>query len=345
MTANVAGARRAMFTPTLDALLVGGASLVVLPMLVALATRPWKGNDHGALFVGGILLNWPHFMASYGVLYGQRDARRQHPLATLWVPAALALYCVTALALPSPLMGNALIVVGGLYLARHYTGQAWGMMASYAFVGGVRFEDGERRLVRLGLDLAMGWHLVWAAQQSIGLVSAAAVPAVQTAYARAWLLLAAGFVLSAAGVGLCARRLGRLPPARVLLPWLALFAWYVAMAIEPTALYVAQLAHAAQYLVFPARVEVNRAGRSPRAALAWWALWTVVGLAVFEGFEPLFGLGLGLTAGGADAGLARNATGVVISAIAIHHYVIDGVLYKLRNPEVRRSLFSHLEER
>jgi hypothetical protein len=29
-------------------------------------------------------------------------------------------------------------------------------------------------------------------------------------------------------------------------------------------------------------------------------------------------------------------------AIAIHHYFIDGALYKLRHPEVTRHLFAHL---
>ena len=33
------------------------------------------------------------------------------------------------------------------------------------------------------------------------------------------------------------------------------------------------------------------------------------------------------------------------SCIAIHHYFIDGAVWKLSNPQVRRELFSHLSER
>jgi hypothetical protein len=34
---------------------------------------------------------------------------------------------------------------------------------------------------------------------------------------------------------------------------------------------------------------------------------------------------------------------VVVSAtVGIHHYFVDGTLYKLRNPDVRRDLFAHL---
>ena len=33
---------------------------------------------------------------------------------------------------------------------------------------------------------------------------------------------------------------------------------------------------------------------------------------------------------------------VLIYVVVIHHYFIDGALYKLRNPQVRRDLFAHL---
>ena len=33
-----------------------------------------------------------------------------------------------------------LIAVASAYLAWHYTGQVWGMMASYAYLEGARFE-------------------------------------------------------------------------------------------------------------------------------------------------------------------------------------------------------------
>ena len=64
-------------------------------------------------------------------------------------------------------------------------------------------------------------------------------------------------------------------------------------------------------------------------------------LAVFEGIEPLFRVCFAV-AGGGETGLARLVSTVLISGIAIHHYFIDGALYKLRNPQVRRDLFAHL---
>jgi hypothetical protein len=60
----------------------------------------------------------------------------------------------------------------------------------------------------------------------------------------------------------------RVPPIRVLVPWLALFVWYAAMALHPAALQLVQIGHALQYLPFPMRVEMNREIAKPIVAPA-----------------------------------------------------------------------------
>jgi len=66
--APVESAPRAVLVPWLDALLVGGASLVVLPLLLLLTERPVKEVAGGTLVLLGVLFNWPHFVASYHLL-------------------------------------------------------------------------------------------------------------------------------------------------------------------------------------------------------------------------------------------------------------------------------------
>jgi hypothetical protein len=39
----------------------------------------------------------------------------------------------------------------------------------------------------------------------------------------------------------------------------------------------------------------------------------------------------------------RDAFGTFVLLINIHHFFIDGAAWKLRNPEVRRELFAHVE--
>jgi hypothetical protein len=343
--------RRALFTPVVDALCTGGLSLVAIWLVVSFGPRPLKGHDYGTLFVLGLLLNWPHFIASYRLLYATGESIRRYRAASTWVPAALFLWCLVALltAADHPAVTNSLLVVSSVYLARHYTGQTWGMMASFSHLEGMPFSTGERRLVRWSLDLLMVWHGLFAAVQTFGLVSIDAARWLARIYPHATVLRIAALVVGGVGLVGYARRHRRLPPVRVLLPWAAVNVWYVALAEDTTALLAIQLGHALQYLVFPVRIEVNRAhrrgqgamatGRDWPIALASYAAWTVVGIAVFEGMEPLFRLCFQV--GGGDGPMPGVAASAFISAIGIHHYYIDGALYKLRNPEVRRDLFAH----
>jgi hypothetical protein len=337
---------RAVMAPWFDALAVGGASLLILPALLLLVPGSLRTFAGGSLVLLGVLFNWPHFIASYFLLYASKQSVARHPFAAIAVPLILAVYTLAAVIVAGqhPLPANLLVVASGVYLARHYTGQAWGMMASFAHVGGVSFTPGERRLFRLGLDLLMGWHVIWAFRQSARLISPALQGPVARVYAWSFWLLGLAFAVGLVGLAGFARRNRRLPPLRTLLPWLAIHVWYLAMARDPSALFLVQIAHAFQYLSFPMRVQINRGGGGPR--VDWkrvaivWGSWILIGLAVFEGLEPLFRVGFEATGG--QGPLPVVLSGAVISAIAIHHYFVDGALYKLRNPEVRRDLFAHL---
>jgi hypothetical protein len=44
---------------------------------------------------------------------------------------------------------------------------------------------------------------------------------------------------------------------------------------------------------------------------------------------------------GVDEAMLRTGT-IVGAFLGLHHYITDGVLWKLRNPDVRRQLFAHL---
>ena len=154
----------------------------------------------------------------------------------------------------------------------------------------------------------------------------------------------AAFVVGAVGLAKMRRRIGKLPPTRSLVAWVAIFVWYAAMARDPKAIFWVQIAHALQYLEFPVRVEMNYATRRRVASLAGhMAVFgilligvsilmsqvvpraTMMVLAEWLGEEP-----------------GRVAPVLILSFINIHHYFTDQVAWKIRNPEVRRDLFAHV---
>src|SRR3954468_8904808 len=249
----------AIISPTVDLLLAGGFSLIVFVLLLISGRTDLVLIGAGAQAMIAGFVNMPHFMASYRIVYRDRASILRHKWASIYVPALLIAYIALALweAQYSPVLVIALVTIAGTYLAWHYTGQVWGMMASFAYLEGISFQKDERLLIRTGLRILLVWHLAWFLYTQLRDPSK-----VETLYkvVSAGTILA--FALGAAGLYRLWRRTGKVPPLRAIVAWLAIFAWYAMMARDPKAIFWIQMAHALQYLAFPVRVEMNRAGKA-----------------------------------------------------------------------------------
>lgn len=346
-----------MLAPWADVLFVGGASIVLVLLWACFDFDLTSTNAMKRFLFINFVLNAPHFMASYKLLYGSPDKRRRHPGVTWVMPAILAAWSILGLVIyrDSRLVMEALVGAGAVSLAWHYTGQAWGMMASFAYIHGTGFAPRERRLIRANLFALMTFHVVWALvivrrifEPRAGEVGAGLLPAADglSLYRAVAILAASSVLVGLAGLVLFARRTGRFPPLRVLVPWIAVHLWYVLIYNEPGALFWVQNAHALQYLVFPMRTEINRLALGGRALdrvgrawrmVRWYVLVVAAGLVVLWVLPWLARTqGRALGFGGLPVELA------IISFVNLHHYFIDGVIWKIRNPAVRRDLFSHL---
>ncbi|MFT4824238.1 MAG: hypothetical protein ACJASY_003821 [Halioglobus sp.] len=137
------------------------------------------------------------------------------------------------------------------------------------------------------------------------------------------------------------RRAGHSPTPQILASWLAVYLWYLVLNFEPNAYLFVQLSHALQYLIFPLRIELNRSqpdvtkGAVIKQILRcsrYYMLLILAGLIVFYFPDLLFG---GRTQ---VYGFAL----LVSTAVSIHHYFVDGYIWKISNKEVRSILFSHV---
>jgi hypothetical protein len=330
----------AILHPVVDLLCVGGLSiLVLLPLLlsgrpdlvlIGAGTQAWVAT----------LVNMPHFMASYRIVYRSRESIMAHRWASMGIPALLALWIVVAVwqANQSTAMVALLVAVASGYLAWHYTGQVWGMMVTFALLEGTSFTQQERWLVRGSLRFLLAWHLTWFVHTQVAAVQ------VDGLYRIMSVGTAGAFVVGVVGLAVMRRRIGRFPPARSLVAWLALFVWYAAMARDPKAIFWVQIAHALQYLEFPVRVEMNYAVRRHATSLAGhMAMFGValIGISVLMAqVVPRATMMVLAEWLGEEPG--RVAPVLILSFINIHHYFTDQVAWKLRNPEVRRELFAHV---
>ena len=335
--------RASVISPVLDLLCVGGLSLLFFVPLLLSGRRDLVLIGVGAQAWLATVINMPHFMASYRLVYRSRESILRHRWASMYVPAILLVYIAIALwqAQESSWMVVVLVSVSSAYLAWHYTGQVWGMMASYSYLEGASFEKRERFLIRTGLRILLAWHVTWF------LYTQLRNPA---AVRPAYLLISAGtvvaFALGAIGIGMMRKRTGRMPPLRALVAWFSLFVWYAVIARDPKALFWIQIAHALQYLAFPLRVEINTTKtrlRDHTAFIKHMVLYGVVLLAVsffISLVVPASAMSVVGNMFGEEPGKAAPI--MILMFINIHHYFTDGVIWHISNPEVRRELFAHV---
>jgi hypothetical protein len=346
VTPAAAAPRPAIISPLIDALCVGGLSLLLLlPLLL---------SGRADLVIVGVgmqawiaaLVNMPHFMASYRLVYRDRETINAHRWAAIYVPLILIAYIAFAVwqSRETDLYVSILMTVQGAYLAWHYTGQAWGMMATYTYLDGRSFQQVERRLIRGGLYLLLAWHVAWFFRWGFGETRFG--PLLESLYFILSVLSAVALVGGLVGLAMMKARTGRFPPARALIAWGAIFVWYAAMARDPRAIFWVQIAHALQYLMFPVRVEINRTRRSgsgPSRLVTHMAAYLIVLLAVSVAMAvwiPARAMDVVADWLGRRPGEVTALS--LLAFLNVHHYFTDGVMWKLRNPAVREDLFGHL---
>ncbi|HJR34037.1 MAG TPA: hypothetical protein VJ817_03765 [Gemmatimonadales bacterium] len=346
VTPAAAAPRPAIISPLIDALCVGGLSLLLLlPLLL---------SGRADLVIVGVgmqawiaaLVNMPHFMASYRLVYRNRETINAHRWAAIYVPLILIAYIAFAVwqSRETDLYVSILMTVQGAYLAWHYTGQAWGMMATYTYLDGRSFQQVERRLVRGGLYLLLAWHVAWFFRWGFGETRFG--PLLESLYFILSVLSAVALGAGLVGLAMMKARTGRFPPARALIAWGAIFVWYAAMARDPRAIFWVQIAHALQYLMFPVRVEINRTRRSgsgPGRLVTHMAAYLIVLLAVSVAMAvwiPARAMDVVADWLGRRPGEVTALS--LLAFLNVHHYFTDGVMWKLRNPAVRADLFGHL---
>lgn len=337
---------RSIFSPNVDLFTTGALSLLTAAIVLVVGPQFFIDANFAQLVVIATLVNGAHFAASYRMLYFNRREILRYPQASIRVPALLLGYCLWALYTAATLSYGggvwiqALLVAVAYYLAVHYTGQTWGMMSSFAYVENLKFSTCERRLFRTALNFLMLWQILWATklvpdQPSYVVAALPILDQVQEA------LIALAILLGICGFISISKRLGKLPPLRVTTPFAALLGWFALLNYIPGSLVIVQFFHALQYLIFPVRVEANRVNRikgdsqarPTRHLLEYTASLLAVAAIVFLLVPNLI----------RSWGTGYEAYAIVfVSFINIHHFYIDGVIWKLGSQAVREDLFAHL---
>lgn len=319
-----------------DFFFAGGASILLWIVIIFFQI------DVKVPFTLLFFANFPHFSATIYRLYQSPQHTRQFPVTAWGLPflfIALIFSCFRYPEIVFPYLGM-------LYLfwsPYHYAGQTIGLTTIYARRSG--FVIG--RTQRLALTSFLLSTVVYAVTSGPSASLNVGMPIVWPSF-PGWLGAAAqtvmcvsALVFAGFAVAFCIHQ-KRLVTPIVFLPALAQFIWFVPGPTTKTFFLFVPVFHSLQYLLIAClvqlkvRLDVEGAERSWKRvraeALRWGVRNVVGGTLLFVGLPLLF------------SRFSPLAIWVVVAAVNIHHFFVDGVIWKLRDSSNASALMTNIVE-
>ncbi|MCW8132166.1 MAG: hypothetical protein KIS92_17600 [Planctomycetota bacterium] len=346
------GARKVCFIhPVVDFLLAGGASIVVFVLL----RNFHSGVRSEAVYTLSAQLmwvcNWPHFAATSFRLYHSKENIRQYPLTALVIPWVVTAGVLGAMA--SPLhFAPFFVMIYLLWSPYHFSGQTVGVAMIYARRSGFKVGPVERFFLSSfvfgtficttihGHTSTLGSDYFGIRGPGLGL------PLWLWRFSEFWVYIA-GFMFLVLMLHGCLRN-RRFPPLMMLLPPVAQFIWFmpVAGANWPSFAEFVPFFHSLQYMLIAwsmqlkEKMDMEGIEPSPWYVLGESARWGLINFVV--GALLFFGIPHGLSqAFGIPIMLSM---GVFTAGVQIHHFFVDGVIWKLKSTRVSSPLMMNVED-
>ncbi|MEQ1758209.1 MAG: hypothetical protein ABL986_07815 [Vicinamibacterales bacterium] len=349
-TPVTAGARRPFFVNLpIDVAIMGGLSiaLYVVLWLVNANVRTSTVISLGATLVW--IINYPHFSATSHRLYRSRDNRRQYPLTAYLVPVLLLIGAWLSLQSPTG-VAPYFVKFFQIWSPYHFSGQTFGIGMLYARRAGVSLSPIERTCLRwfiysTYLSLIATIETGVRQYQFFGVT----YPALGIPVVLSQIALYAMYALGLAVIALLIVRplvRGQTVASMTLLLATTQFVWFGLGQRLPSFAEFIPAFHSLQYLLvawsvhLKERLDEGGEAGSRQFVTAQSADWLMTNM--LGGFALFWGLPHAASwIGGYDLNLT---TAVFFAAIQIHHFFVDGVIWKLKNPRVLSPLLVSLDD-
>ena len=363
---------RYLFGPVIDFLCLGGSTLLLLPIVLAIGDSDNYPGMASIMLIVAHLLNHPHFAASYQIFYrgfGEkaltpalgRSMQLRYFVAGVAVPAALVLVFLYGIVAADARMLGYCANLMALAVGWHYVKQGYGMLMVDAVLKRRFIADGTKKVLLVNCYVAwaaswMGFNAIASKQDLWGLAYYSfAIPQPVIATATAIAAVTGGAAILA--LGLQWRRSGALPVNGVIAYFVSIYAWLMFVAINPIWALMVPALHSVQYLVVVGRFQLNyerdhltdREYKPKSLLRRYFGEWPLPHVAVFFVAAGAIGwLGFWGLPGVFDAlvpydDLALTPTlflFVFWIFINVHHYFMDNVMWRRENPDTKKYLFS-----
>jgi hypothetical protein len=330
----------------LDSAVIGGLSIAVFIGMWIFASGGSASADASRIAaVLSLFVNYPHFSATNYRLYQSVDNIREFPVTALALPIVMVCFVAAALWQPA-VIAPYLMTLYLLWSPYHYSGQTVGITMIYARRAG--FDLGRWGRFALSAFVFSTFIVSLVHRQPHGTreMFGIALPPIpfpvwfDSALTVAMYVAAAAFAVF---VVVWSGKHRRLIPPIVLLPAAAQFTWFI-VGVRAELFYVfVPLFHSLQYLYIAWAMQMAlrsgatrpaRPARSIGAETLWWGISNYVGGIGLFIVLPLLVRWVDLP--------FLVVTGTVVAAVNIHHFFVDGVIWKLRNAPVTSALMVNI---
>ena len=305
-------------------------------------------NVYDAAVLANILvwvINHPHFSATNHRLYRSRDSMMQFPVTAIGVPALLVILLTAALLMPTTI-GPWLVKLFLIWSPYHFSAQTMGIAQLYAKRADFIFSPSTRKAL---IFFVFGTYL----GPTLAAEGYNALPSYYGITIPVFGLPADLFILYKTGIQLAglaclvllmrdAWKQDKRIPLMMLVAPTAQYMWFIAGAGLNGFQEFVPAYHSLQYLFIAWAINLKERtdeGNTPRTKMRaglesarWFSLNVAGGVFLF--------FVLPLLAGKAFTTDPYAAAGITLAVVQIHHFFVDGVIWKLRNPRVSQPLMT-----
>ncbi|MFV2055801.1 MAG: hypothetical protein ACC707_05000 [Thiohalomonadales bacterium] len=325
-----------------DIFFIGGASFLLYFGLMFFYSDIRTPEIITAGVILSWLINWPHFSMSTYRLYQNKANIRRYPFTAYAIP--IIVFCGVILSFKYPLIVAPIFIkLFMIWSPYHFAGQTIGITFVYAMRAGINLTTLEKKVFAYFIFLTFFVSTIRAEVSREGYsfysikYPSFAVPQwiADIAEYGLWLSLFALAIL----VVRWSYKNKQFLPLIVILPAATQYLWFIQSVYKPSFQEFVPMLHSLQYIIIAwglqlkEKIDIKKITPS-RKYVVWetarWLSINFVGGVILFFMLPKIGSLLNFS--------AFFSIAVVFAAVQIHHFFVDGVIWKLRNSAVAHPL-------
>lgn len=254
--------------PITSFLSIGGLSIIVLIGAYLFLPSDQEANRVSWIFYyAALFVNWPHFLASYVILYNEQGVRIKSQFRYQWagiiVPLILIVWIVYTVVSQIPNLMGYMVNLMFFTVGWHYVKQTYGLAMAQAHLYNYKLTNIERETLKFTLYMVMIVNLIWSNQNSgTGYFFGIAYNFYEVSVYLLYSSYGIFTLLFSFLIYLVLKKSiseGKWPPLMFIAPIIAQMLWWIPLFYHKHFyMYMIPFFHSLQYLLFVVLIKKNR---------------------------------------------------------------------------------------